>query len=67
MASQLREHGIEDRAKVKSATLESDGCISVVEADDPAIRELREMMRSLLKEMAELRAAVTGRDPVSGK
>ena len=67
LASQLREHGIEDRAKVKSAILESDGCISVVEADDPAMTEVREILRSLRNEMAELRAAVKSHDPMSGK
>lgn len=35
MAAQLRENGIDDVRKVKSAMLESEGTVSVIPAEDP--------------------------------
>jgi len=63
LASQLREHGVEDAARVHSAVLESDGCISVVEGQAPEMKEMREMLRTLLSEVRELRSNLSARDP----
>lgn len=57
LAAQLRQHGIDDITKVKSAVLESEGTISVIERDEPGAAELAEQLKAATAALREATAA----------
>jgi uncharacterized membrane protein YcaP (DUF421 family) len=54
LAAQLRENGVDDVSRVKRATLESEGSVSVVKADDPPPRLSVEEATARLVEAADV-------------